>query len=171
MKRSDSAGRRSKISNRGEAAAIGGTALKGSAKAAVHASEGGRHFELNAPKSSPAPRISLFLDPKGHVVVDRVVKRFGMSKQQFAETIGVKPETVYRASRVSAPKTQTRATEMLEIITRIADWAGGERQAMAWYRAEPIPAFGGRTAESLVKAGKAGAVRDYLDHIATGGFA
>ena len=58
-----------------------------------------------------------------------------------------------------------------EIIGRVADWAGGKDQAMAWYRAEPIPAFGGRTAESLVKEGKAAAVRDYLDHVAVGGFA
>jgi uncharacterized protein (DUF2384 family) len=115
--------------------------------------------------------VTQFFDTKGIVIVDRVVKRFGMSKQQFAETIGVKPETVYRATRVSAPKTQSRAAEMLEIVGRIVDWAGGERQAMAWYRAEPIAAFGGRTAESLVKEGKAAAVRDYLDHIATGGFA
>jgi ribosome-binding protein aMBF1 (putative translation factor) len=112
-----------------------------------------------------------FLDAKGHISVDRVAKRFGMSKVQLAETIGLKPETVYRAARLAAPKTQTRATEMLEIIGRIADWAGGEKQAMAWYRAEPIAAFGGRTAESLVKEGKASAVRDYLDHVATGGFA
>jgi ribosome-binding protein aMBF1 (putative translation factor) len=112
-----------------------------------------------------------FLDSKGHVSVGRVAKRFGMSKGQLAETIGLKPETVYRAARLEAPKTQTRATEMLEIIGRIADWAGGEKQAMAWYRAEPIAAFGGRTAESLVKEGKAAAVRDYLDHVATGGFA
>jgi hypothetical protein len=42
---------------------------------------------------------------------------------------------------------------------------------MAWYRAEPIPAFGGRTAESLVKDGKADAVRDYLDSVALGVFA
>jgi uncharacterized protein (DUF2384 family) len=115
--------------------------------------------------------VTRFLDSKGIVMVDRVVKGFGMSKQQLAETMGVKPETVYRSSRVSAPKTQTRATEMLEIVGRIADWAGGEKQAMAWYRAEPIAAFGGRTAESLVKEGKAAAVRDYLDHVATGGFA
>lgn len=117
------------------------------------------------------PLVMQFFDLNGTVKLDRVVKRFGMSKQQFAETIGVAPETVYRATRVSAPKTQTRATEMLEIVGRIADWAGGERQAMAWYRAEPIAAFGGRTAELLVKEGKAAAVRDYLDHIATGGFA
>ncbi|WP_371125997.1 MbcA/ParS/Xre antitoxin family protein [Bradyrhizobium sp.] len=115
--------------------------------------------------------VTHFLDREGVLNVEDVVKRFGMSKLQLAETIGVSPETVYRSSRVSAPKTQARATEMLEIVGRIADWAGGERQAMAWYRAEPIAAFGGRTAESLVKDGKAAAVRDYLDHIATGGFA
>jgi hypothetical protein len=117
------------------------------------------------------PLVAQFFDPKGVVIVDRVAERFGMSKQQFAETIGVRPETVYRVARASAPKTQARATEMLEIVGRVAGWAGGEKQAMAWYRAEPIAAFGGRTAESLVKEGKAAAVRDYLDHIATGGFA
>jgi len=61
--------------------------------------------------------------------------------------------------------------EMLEIISRVSDWAGGKEQAMAWYRAQPLPAFGGRTAEALVKDGKTGAVRDYLDHMAVGGFA
>ena len=61
--------------------------------------------------------------------------------------------------------------EMLEIVARVSPWAGGRVQAMAWYRAEPIPAFGGRTAESLVKEGKAAAVRDYLDRVALGGFA
>lgn len=123
------------------------------------------------PSMPGRPLIAQFFDPEGVVIVDRVAERFGMSKQQFAETLGLSPETVYRVTRVSAPKTQARATEMLEIVGRIANWAGGEKQAMAWYRAEPIAAFGGRTAEALVKEGKAAAVRDYLDHIATGGFA
>ncbi len=60
---------------------------------------------------------------------------------------------------------------MLEIVGRISEWAGGKDQAMAWYRAQPIAAFGGRTAESIVKSGQAAAMRDYLDHIAMGGFA
>lgn len=60
---------------------------------------------------------------------------------------------------------------MLEIIGRVEGWAGGRTQAMAWYRAEPIPAFGGRTAEAPVKSGQASAVRDYLDHLVTGGHA
>ena len=60
---------------------------------------------------------------------------------------------------------------MLEIVSRISTWAGGKDQAMAWYRAQPIAAFGGRTAEALVKSGQAAALRDYLDHLAMGGFA
>jgi len=149
---------------RGRSAAAGKTKTK----AAV------RTIRPDGPKqteSSGAHLVMSFLDAKGRVSVDRVAKRFGMSKMQLAETIGLTRETVYRAARLEAPKTQARATEMLEIVGRVADWAGGEKQALAWYRAEPIAAFGGRTAESLVKEGKASAVRDYLDHVATGGFA
>ena len=50
-------------------------------------------------------------------------------------------------------------------------WAGSIGAAFAWYRSQPIPSFGDRTAESLVKEGKGDAVRDYLARIADGGFA
>ncbi|WP_245428519.1 MbcA/ParS/Xre antitoxin family protein [Kumtagia ephedrae] len=123
------------------------------------------------PVHLPAGRAASLFGTDGMVDIDHVVERFGMSKGQFAETIGLAPETLRRTSRLTAAKTQSRITEMLEIIARVTGWAGGEKQAMAWYRAEPIPAFGGRTAESLVKDGKANAVRDYLDHVAMGGFA
>jgi len=111
------------------------------------------------------------IGPKGTVAVERVIESFGFSKAQLAETAGLSVETLYRPNRMESPKTQARLKEMLEIVSRVADWAGGKNQAMAWYRAEPIAAFGGRTAESLVKDGKATAVRDYLDHVALGGFA
>jgi hypothetical protein len=99
------------------------------------------------------------------------VSDLGLSKKQLAETIGLRPEALYKSQRAGAAKTQTRLREMLEIIGRVSAWAGGKEQAMAWYRAQPIPEFGGRTAESLVKSGQAGALRDYLDHFAMGGFA
>lgn len=118
-----------------------------------------------------ARMVTAFVDAQGHVSVDRVAEGLGLSKLQLAETIGIKRDTLYRPARLEAEKVQARAMEMLEILGRIADWAGGEKQALAWYRAEPLPAFGGRTAESLVKEGKAAAVRDYLDHVAVGGFA
>ncbi|WP_425419136.1 antitoxin Xre/MbcA/ParS toxin-binding domain-containing protein [Oricola indica] len=115
--------------------------------------------------------VSAFEDKDQMISIDKLADGFGMSKAQLAETAGLKPDTIYRAARLNARPAQTRLREMLEILGRVAGWAGGPLQALSWYRAEPIPAFGGRTAESLVKDGKAATVRDYLDHVATGGFA
>lgn len=117
------------------------------------------------------PLVLLYMDPAGNIAIDQVADGFGMSKGQLADTAGLARETLYRLERSRAAKTQGRLREMLEIISRVTDWAGGKDQAMAWYRAQPLAAFGGRTAEALVKEGKAGAVRDYLDHMALGGFA
>jgi hypothetical protein len=115
--------------------------------------------------------ILALMDNGGALPIARVADAFGMSKGQLAETVGLGHEAFYKQARERAPKTQSRVREMLEIINRVSSWAGGERQAMAWYRAQPITAFGGRTAESLVKSGDATALRDYLDHIALGGYA
>jgi uncharacterized protein (DUF2384 family) len=120
----------------------------------------------------PGPiSIAGLMDERGVVAVDDLTEVFAMSKAQLAETVGLAREVFQKASRRGGPKAQTRVREMLEIISLVQAWAGGPAQAMAWYRAEPIPAFGGRTAEALVKSGEAGAVRDYVDHLATGGYA
>jgi hypothetical protein len=117
------------------------------------------------------PEAAKMLDDDSRVALDRLTAAFGMSKSQIAETAGLAREVLYKEARLGAPKTQARLREMLEILSRVRDWAGGEAQAMAWYRAQPIPALGGRTAEALVKTGEATTVRDYLDHIALGGYA
>lgn len=122
-------------------------------------------------RAAPVGIAGAFDARSGLLALGAVAERFGMSKMQLADTIGLTREAVYREARAGAPKTQARAREVLEIIARVRNWAGGEKQAMAWYRAEPIAAFGDRTAESLVKEGKAAAVRDWLDHVALGGFA
>jgi hypothetical protein len=101
-----------------------------------------------------------------------------MSKSQLAETVGLGRETVglgretfHTAASTDVSKAESGTREMLEIVNRVSAWAGGKDQAMAWYRAQPIAAFGNRTAEALVKSGQATVVRDYLDHLALGGFA
>lgn len=71
------------------------------------------------------------------------------------------------ASVLSAKSDPSQSTEILD---RIKTWAGGETEALVWFRSFPIPAFGDRTAESLVKTGKAEDVRDYLDAVAVGAF-
>jgi hypothetical protein len=116
--------------------------------------------------TAPAPR-----RPKRTASPTSLVNEYGLNKKQLAETVGLPPEALYKQARFSAAKTQSRLREMNEILTRVAGWAGGRAQAMAWYRAEPIPSFGGRTAESIVKSGQASQLRDYLDSIALGGFA
>ena len=112
-----------------------------------------------------------YLDATGFVKVDVAAAALRMSKAQLAESAGLGKDVLQKAARRTSPKTQARIREMLEILQRVQDWAGGGAQAMAWYRAEPIPAFGGRTAEALVGSGDAKAVRDYLDHVARGGYA
>lgn len=112
-----------------------------------------------------------FFDAEGLVDIEQVADTFRMSRGQIAETAGLAPSSVAKAGRQSGAKVQSRVTEMLEIISRINEWAGGEAQAMAWFRSQPIPALDGRTAEALVKQGRASAVREYLDHLALGGFA
>src|SRR5947209_10323062 len=70
-----------------------------------------------------------FFNPKGFVIIDDVARSFGMSKGQLAETVGVRADTLRRQARARAPKTQSRLKEMLEIVGRVADWAGGGDQA------------------------------------------
>jgi hypothetical protein len=60
---------------------------------------------------------------------------------------------------------------MVEIVKRVLPWAGSVPQAFAWYRAQSLPGFGDRTAEDLVKEGRAEAVKAYLSRIAVGGYA
>jgi len=117
------------------------------------------------------PFVATLLDPAGTLDTDRVAEAFKLTKFQLADILGLSRETLYKSTRANAPKTQARMRDMLEIISFVEDWCGGKLQAMAWYRAQPIPEFGGRTAESLVNAGHASWVRDHLDRIALGGFA
>jgi len=112
-----------------------------------------------------------FLDREGNVDIDEVTGAFRLTRSQLAETAGLATATISKADRREGARAQTRMREVIEILERIREWAGSNAQALAWYRAEPIPALDGRTAEALVKAGEAGAVRDYLDHMALGGFA
>lgn len=120
---------------------------------------------------SPQGFVARFMDSSGVIDIEQVADAFRMSKGQLALTAGLGLASVSKSDRRVAPKAQTRVTEMLEIVSRVRDWAGGEAQAMAWYRSQPIPALDGRTPEALVKSGKAAAVREYLDHVALGGFA
>jgi hypothetical protein len=107
----------------------------------------------------------------GLVDGDKIVAEFGVTKAALAQSLGFAEETLQRFSRVTAPKTQQRLRDMIEILTRVAPWAGGMPQALGWYRGQSIPALGDQTAEALVKTDQAGLVRSYLDGVAAGSYA
>ncbi|MBS0254619.1 MAG: DUF2384 domain-containing protein [Proteobacteria bacterium] len=65
---------------------------------------------------------------------------------------------------------QKPLTDEIDIIRRVIPWAGSEFAARAWFRSQTLAGFGDRTAQDLVQAGRADAVRGYLARIGESGF-
>jgi len=107
----------------------------------------------------------------GIVRTDFLVEELRITKLELGAAFGLSKDTVSKAVRLRAPATQSRLRDVVEIISRILPWAGSLPQAYAWYRAQPLPSFGDRTAEDLVKEGRAEAVKRYISRIAVGGYA
>ncbi|MCY3702216.1 MAG: DUF2384 domain-containing protein [Rhodospirillales bacterium] len=93
------------------------------------------------------------------------------TKSEIAGTLGLGKDAFSRQTRIRARKTQTRLREMLEILNRIEAETGSPIGAYAWFRAEPLPGFGGMTPDQLVRDGRASHVHAYLDRVMAGGYA
>lgn len=107
----------------------------------------------------------------GSIETGRLSERLRVSKVELAAAAGLSRDSVSKTARLKSPATQSRLRDVVEIIARVLPWAGSVPQAFAWYRAQPLPSFGDQTAEDLVKAGRAEAVKAYLARIAVGGYA
>ena len=107
----------------------------------------------------------------GSIEIDGLTRHLRVTKTELATASGLSRDAVSKTSRLSMRATQSRLRDMVEIINRVMPWAGSAPQAFAWYRAQPLPSFGDRTAEDLVKEGRAEAVKAYLSRIAVGGYA
>ena len=93
------------------------------------------------------------------------------TKSEIAGTLGLGRDAFSRASRIRARKTQIRLRQMLEILNRVEAETGSPLAAYAWFRAEPLPGFGGATPNLLLREGKADHVHAYLDRVMAGGYA
>jgi hypothetical protein len=107
----------------------------------------------------------------GLVEPDQLSKALRITKGELAVASGLSRDAVSKTRRLEAPATQARLREVAEVINRILPWCGSVPQAFAWYRSQPIPAFGDQTAEDLVRAGRSEHLRSYLAGIAVGGYA
>lgn len=102
---------------------------------------------------------------------DRIAEGLRTTRAEIAATLGLGRDAFSRRERVQAVKTQTRLREMVEILNRIEPQAGSPLAAYAWFRSEPLPGFGGMTADQLLREGRADMVRAHLDRVMAGGFA
>ena len=100
-----------------------------------------------------------------------VAEALRTNKSEIASTLGLGKDAFSRASRIRARKTQVRLRQMLEILTRVEAATGSTLAAYAWFRAEPLPGFGGATPDRLLREGRAQDVHAYLDRIMAGGYA
>ena len=100
-----------------------------------------------------------------------IAKALRTTKSEVAGTLGLGKDAFSRASRIRARKTQVRLRQLLEILNRVEAGTGSSLAAYAWFRGQPLPGFGGATAESLVREGRADHVHAYLDHVMAGGYA
>jgi hypothetical protein len=100
----------------------------------------------------------------GLIAADRLSDLLHITRAELAIALGLSRDAVSKS-------TQARLRDLVQIINRVRGWAGSPQQAFAWYRSQPLPSFGDQTAESLVKEGRAEAVKRHLDRIAVGGYA
>lgn len=121
--------------------------------------------------SAPAELLPDVMTDEGTIATDRLAKVLHITKAELATATGLSRDAVSKRDRLSSRPTQTRLRDTVEIIHRATQWTGSVGHAFAWFRAQPLPSFGDKTAEDLVKEGRAQAVKDYLSRIAEGGFA
>ncbi|NOQ76811.1 MAG: DUF2384 domain-containing protein [Methylococcaceae bacterium] len=107
----------------------------------------------------------------GLVASTALAKELHITKSDLAEVTGLSTDSVSKTVRLKSRATQARLRDTVEIINRVTEWSGSVGRAFAWFRSQPLPSFGDKTAEDLVKEGRAKAVKDYLSRIADGGYA
>ncbi len=100
-----------------------------------------------------------------------VARALRTTKTEVADTLGLTRDALSRADRARGQKTQMRLREMIEILNRVEPELGSVIAAYAWYRSEPLPGFGGLTAQNLVQQGDAAQVHACLDALMAGGYA
>jgi transcriptional regulator with XRE-family HTH domain len=111
------------------------------------------------------------ISDEGFIAANNLAKVLHITQNDLAEVTGLSRDSVSKSARCKSRSTQTRLRDTVEIINRVAEWSGGVGRAFAWFRSQPLPSFGDKTAEDLVKEGRAEAVKAYLARIADGGYA
>lgn len=99
----------------------------------------------------------------------RVADTLGITLSELAALIGVARTTL--TAKTGARRVDSALSPLVRIIAMAADMAGDEGRAAIWFKHQPLPGWGGKTALDLVRDGKAGTVLDYLESVRAGVYA
>jgi hypothetical protein len=110
--------------------------------------------------------------PQGLIEPHRLGRAVQLSLRELAHAVGFDWADLSTPAEWALPVTQARLREFARIVDIVLPWCGGTAPAvMAWFRTQPLPAFGGQMAGTLVHEGRGVHVLHHLKMIANGGYA
>lgn len=98
----------------------------------------------------------------------KIAAAWRTTSAEVATSAGLGRDAVQRRERVTSDRVQSRLRQMVEIVGKVEPRFGSPLMAYAWYRSEPLPGLGGRTAMQMVREGQADAVLDLIDAVDAG---
>jgi uncharacterized protein (DUF2384 family) len=107
----------------------------------------------------------------GQVSPDRLAHHLQIDIEQLAAAAGLPSDSFSTTTGIIAASSQGRLRDVLDILSRVVEWAGSGPAAIVWYHSRPLEGFGNQTAADLVKAGRSEAVRHHISALERGGYA
>lgn len=99
----------------------------------------------------------------------RVAEHLGVTLSELAKLAGVARNTL--AAKSGAKKVDQALSPLVRILAMASEMAGSEERAVVWFKHQPIPGWGGKTAFDLTTEGKADKVLSYLEAVRSGVYA
>ncbi len=96
----------------------------------------------------------------------RVSEKLGLRLADVAAMIGVARSTL--TAKSGARKVDGALSPLVRIVAMAAEMAGDEGRAAIWFKHQPLPGWGGKTALDLVREGKSATVLGYLESVRAG---
>jgi uncharacterized protein (DUF2384 family) len=105
----------------------------------------------------------------GFVSPRRIADILHLGMAELATMVGASRATL--AKQPVTPAAERALSPLVRILAMAAEMAGSMERASLWFKHQPLPGWGGRTAHDLVGAGEAQAVLDYLEASRAGVYA
>ncbi|OYW67292.1 MAG: transcriptional regulator [Bosea sp. 12-68-7] len=96
----------------------------------------------------------------------RVSERLGLPLTDIAAMIGVARTTL--TAKSGRRRVDAALSPLVRIIAMAAEMAGDEGRAAIWFKHQPLPGWGGKSAYDLVREGRSDRVLDYLESVRAG---